>query len=211
MRTALYARVSTTDKDQNPETQFYHLRAYCEAHGHQITATFLDERSGKDPVRPALQEMLIEAKTPKTRRFDMVVCLRLDRFMRSALYGLQATEELRQAGVELVFVKDQIDTTTPGGRFFYTLMLAFAQMEREHHAERVSEGIKRRIGEGSHWGKGQRKDINIGIAQELLKSGKARNVAHCARLMNIPLSTLIDHAKRKGITLADYIPPKNGG
>lgn len=179
------------------------LRDFCRVHGHEIAATFVDEgRSGKDySNRPAFKEMLLEAKDKKHRRFEAVVCLRLDRFMRSALYGLQATEEFKAAGCDLIFVKDQIDTSTPGGKFFYTLMLAFAEMEREHHGERVSEGINRRIREGGRWGKGARKDVNVELAAELLRTGKARSVSEAARQLRIPRATLLDHARRKGIDL----------
>jgi len=209
MRVALYARVSTDDKDQDPETQLYILRDYCRIHGHEIVDVFIDEgKSGKDPNRPAFRKMMEEAKDRKRRRFDAIVCLRLDRFMRSALYGLQATEELRKAGCDLIFVKDQIDTSTPGGKFFYTLMLAFAEMEREHHAERVREGIQRRIREGKRWGKGARKDVNVGLAVVLLKTGKARSISEAARILGIPRTTLLDHAKRKGIDLSEYTPAK---
>ena len=208
MRVALYARVSTDDKEQNPETQLLILRDYCRFQGHEIVESFVDEgRSGKDPNRPEFQRMMEEAKR-KTRRFDGIVCLRLDRFMRSALYGLQVTQELKDAGVELVFVKDQIDTSTPGGKFFYTLMLAFAEMEREHHAERVSEGISRRIREGGRWGKGARKDVNVQLAAELLRSGKAKTVADAARQLGVPRVTLLDHARRKGVELPT--PSKQG-
>lgn len=167
---------------------------------------FVDKgRSGKDPNRPEFQEMMVEAER-KNRRFDAIVCLRLDRFMRSALYGLQATESLQQANCDLIFVKDRIDTSTPGGRFFYTLMLAFAQMEREHHGERVSEGICRRIREGGRWGKGRRKDINVGLAVELLRTGKASSISNAAKQLGVPRSTLIDHARRKGIDLDGLHP-----
>ncbi|MEM2944627.1 MAG: recombinase family protein [Methanomassiliicoccales archaeon] len=212
MRVALYARVSTDDKDQNPETQLFILRDYCRIHGHEIVDEFVDEgRSGKDPNRPAFKKMMEEAKDKKHRRFEAIVCLRLDRFMRSALYGLQATQELKEAECDLIFVKDQIDTTTPGGKFFYTLMLAFAEMEREHHAERVREGIQRRIREGGRWGKGARKDVNVPLAVELLRTGKARSVSEAAKILKVPRSTLVDHARRKGIDLSDYTPPENRG
>jgi DNA invertase Pin-like site-specific DNA recombinase len=137
---------------QNPETQLYILRDFCKLYEHEMVEAFVDEgRSGKDPYRPEFQRLMAEAVKEKKRRFDGIVCLRLDRFMRSALYGLQATQELKDANCALIFVKDQIDTSTPGGKFFYTLMLAFAEMEREHHGERVSEGISRRIREGKRW------------------------------------------------------------
>lgn len=111
MNVALYARVSTDDKDQNPETQLLFLREYCDLYGHEIVEVYVDEgRSGKDPDRPEFQRMMEEAtkdprKRPK-RRFDAIICLRLDRFMRSALYGLEATEALAKAGCDLIFVKD---------------------------------------------------------------------------------------------------------
>lgn len=89
-------------------------------------------------------------------------------------------------------------------------MLAFAKMKREHHGERVSEGIRRRIKEGGSWGKGRRKDVNVGLAGELLRSGKARSISDPAKQLGIPFSTLKDHARRKGIDLTDYTPPKRG-
>lgn len=212
MKVALYARVSTDDKDQNPETQLLILREYCELYEHDVVHVFLDEgRSGKDPERPAFQAMMDEAKVKTKRRFQAIICLRLDRFMRSALYGLQATQQLQDVDCGLIFVKDQIDTTTPGGRFFYTLMLAFAQMEREHHGERVSEGIHRRIKEGGSWGKGRRKDVNVGLAVELLRTGNASSISDAARQLEVPMSTLLDHAKKKGIDLTDYTPRKKQG
>ena len=212
MKAALYARVSTDDKDQNPETQLLFLREYCELYGHEIVEIYVDEgKSGKDPNRPEFQRLMNEATNKRKRRFDAVICLRLDRFMRSALYGLEATESLKEADCGLIFVKEQIDTTTPGGRFFYTLMLAFAQMEREHHGERVSEGIHRRLKEGGSWGKGRRKDVNVGLAAELLRTGKARSISDAARQLGVPSSTLLDHARRKGIDLTDYTPSENGG
>lgn len=212
MKVALYARISTDDKDQNPETQLLFLREYCELYGHEIVETYVDEgKSGKDPNRPEFQRLMAEATNKRKRRFDAVICLRLDRFMRSALYGLEATEALKEADCGLIFVKEQIDTTTPGGRFFYTLMLAFAQMEREHHGERVSEGIHRRLKEGGSWGKGRRKDVNVGLAAELLRTGKARSISDAARQLGVPASTLLDHARRKGIDLTDYTPSENGG
>jgi len=215
MRVALYARVSTDDKDQNPQTQLLILHDYCHLYGHEIVEEYIDEgRSGKDPNRPRFQELMKEATNKKRRRFEAIICLRLDRFMRSALYGLQATQELKDAECGLIFVKDQIDTTTPGGKFFYTLMLAFAEMEREHHAERVSEGISRRIREGGRWGKGARKDVNIGLAVELLRSGKASSISEAARLLGVPRGTLLDHAGRKGVDLKAvglHPPSETGG
>ncbi len=112
MKVALYARVSTDDKDQNPETQLLILRDYCKVYGHEILGEFVDRCSGKDPDRPAFKDMMLEARKDKGERaFDAIVVLRVDRFMRSALYGLTTTQELEKAECGLIFVRDNIDTT----------------------------------------------------------------------------------------------------
>lgn len=212
MKVAIYARVSTDDKDQSPETQLMFLRDYCKVYNHSIMATFIDEgRSGKDPNRPEFQRMLTEAMDKQHRRFDAIICLRLDRFMRSALYGLQVTQQLRGAGCGLMFVKDQIDTTGPFGQFFYTMMLAFAEMERAQHAERVSEGIQRHIREGGTWGKRHRKDVNTELAVMLLDTGKAQSLADAARQLGVPRNTLREHLELKGIEVSKYTSRKKRG
>lgn len=198
MKVALYARVSTSEDDdlQNPETQLVILRHYCELYGHEVVETYIDHCSGKDPNRERFQAMMNEAVSKK-RRFDAIICLRLDRFMRSAYYGLSASKALQDAKCGLIFVKDQIDTTTAQGQFFFTVQLAFAELERKMISQRVSEGITRRIKEGKKWGKGRRKDVNVGLALELLRTGKAKNFTQAARIMKIPRSTLVDHVNRK--------------
>lgn len=203
MRVALYARVSTAEEKemQDPETQLMILRDYCKVYEHEITATFVDHCSGKDPNRPEFSKMMVAAKL-KSRPFDAIICLRIDRFMRSALYGLQATQELQEVKCGLIFVRDQIDTTTPQGQLFYTMQLAFAECERGMIGKRVSEGIQRRIRQGGSWGK-SRRDVNVNVAVELLRGGKASSVSEAARILGIPRATLIDHAKRKNIDLTD--------
>ncbi len=78
LKGALYARVSTDDWDQNPETQLLILRDFCKVCGHEIVEEFVDEgKFGKDPNRPAFKALLEEAKDEKDRRFDAVVRPRL--------------------------------------------------------------------------------------------------------------------------------------
>ena len=78
-RTALYARVSTTE--QNPEAQLGPLREYAQARGFNVTAEFIDHGvSGAKSSRPALDEMMTAAKR---RDVDVVLIVKLDRFARS--------------------------------------------------------------------------------------------------------------------------------
>ena len=75
MRCAIYARVSTTE--QTCENQLLELRRYCLARGWTVFKEYLDEGvSGSKDRRPALDELL---KAARRRRFDVLVCWRLDR------------------------------------------------------------------------------------------------------------------------------------
>ena len=96
MRVAIYARVSTRDKGQDPENQVHQLRAFAEQHG-TLYKVFTEEVSGGKSDRAAFKQLLLEAYQKK---FDLVVFWRLDRFSREgALPTLKYLKELRDHGV----------------------------------------------------------------------------------------------------------------
>ena len=78
-RAAVYARVSTADKKQNPRTQLKPLREYAKNRDFVITE-FVDHASGKKEDRPQYQKMLAGVRR---RNFDVVLVWRYDRFARS--------------------------------------------------------------------------------------------------------------------------------
>ena len=97
-----YARVST--RSQNDDSQVDDLTAYgCEK-------IFTDTASGKHAARPELDNALAYL-----RAGDVFVITRLSRAMRSLKHLLALADELRERGVGLVVLKQQIDTTTPQG------------------------------------------------------------------------------------------------
>ncbi len=204
MKVAIYARVSTKDKDQNPETQLRILREYVLAHGWEVFGEpYVDEGfSGKNTDRPAFKRLLEDAHA---HRFQAIVMLRMDRFMRSTRHALNVAEEMKDLGIDLVFTAQAIDTTTAQGKLFFTITSGFAEYERGIISERVSEGIQRKLAQGGKWGKGRRKDVNVELAKMLLETGKARTVSDAARQLGVPRSTLLDHARRRGINL-DGLP-----
>jgi DNA invertase Pin-like site-specific DNA recombinase len=111
MRAAIYARVSTLD--QHVENQLQELRGYAEARGWTATE-FVDEGvSGAKDRRPALDELL---KAAKRRKFDVVVCWRLDRLGRSLRHLILLLDELQAIGVAFVSISEGIDATTAAGR-----------------------------------------------------------------------------------------------
>src|SRR5215470_17018120 len=97
MKAAIYARVSTVD--QEPENQLQELRRYVEARGWS-GIEFVDRGvSGAKDKRPALDALLKDAKR---RRFDVLVCWRLDRLGRNLKHLVTLTEEL--SALRIAFV-----------------------------------------------------------------------------------------------------------
>src|SRR5713101_7560939 len=97
MKTALYARVSTADKGQDPEMQLRELREYCERRGWTVSAEYVDVGvSGAKDSRPQLNKLMSDAKQ---RRFDAVLVWKLDRLGRSLKHLVSALGEFEALGV----------------------------------------------------------------------------------------------------------------
>ena len=125
MRAALYARVSTVD--QEPENQLAELRRYCEARGWTATE-FVDRGvSGSKDRRPALDELIAAAKR---RKFDVVVCWRLDRLGRNLRHLVVLLDELNAMGVSFVSLNEGIDLMTPAGRLQLHILASLSEFER---------------------------------------------------------------------------------
>ncbi|MGX9243418.1 recombinase family protein [Pantoea dispersa] len=123
-----YIRVSTND--QNTDLQRIALKsADCEL-------IFEDKISGKTRDRPGLKKAL-----RTLRAGDTLIVWKLDRLGRSMRHLVTLTEELRERGVNFRSLTDSIDTSTPMGRFFFHIMGALAEMERELIVERTRAGL----------------------------------------------------------------------
>ncbi len=123
-----YARVSTGD--QNLDLQKNALvRAECE----QI---FEDTASGKNARRLGLRRAIRRLKPG-----DSLVVWKLDRLGRSVRDLITLVSELQDKGIHFRSLTDSIDTSTPAGRFFFHVMSALAEMERELIVERTRAGL----------------------------------------------------------------------
>jgi DNA invertase Pin-like site-specific DNA recombinase len=135
-----YCRVSGTD--QNPEAQALRLRA------EGCARLFTETISSRVKVRPELAACL-----DYLRPGDALVVVRLDRLARSTRELLEIAETLQGRGVDLVAVDQQIDTSSPAGRFTFTLLAAVAELEREMIRERTMDGLARAKAEGRTGGR----------------------------------------------------------
>ena len=143
MKAAIYARVSTLD--QEPENQLQELRRYVEARG-WTAVEYVDRGvSGAKDRRPALDQLLADAKR---RRFDVLVCWRLDRLGRNLKHLITLLDDLQALGVAFVSLAEGIDATTPAGKLQMHILGAIAEFERERIVERVRAGLRAACGAG---------------------------------------------------------------
>ena len=151
MIVALYARVSTADKEQDPETQLLQLRDYCQAQGWSIYKEYIDKASAIDLAhRTAWRKLLDDAVK---RRFKIVLVFRLDRAFRSVKHLHDTLFVWEALGISFRSLKEQFDTSTPLGRLLLNLLASLAEFELELIRERVKAGMERAARQGKKIGR----------------------------------------------------------
>ncbi len=151
MRTALYARVSTSNNGQDPEVQLRELREYVSRRGWKLAGEYVDVGiSGAKEKRPQLDRLIADAHR---RKFDAVVVWKFDRFARSVSHLLRALETFKALGIEFVSLSEQMDTSTPTGKMVFTVLGAVAELERSLIAERVKAGLRNARAKGKKLGR----------------------------------------------------------
>ena len=123
-----YARVSTLQQDEALQRDALHAAG--------VDRIFVDKASGKLESRPALDDLLTQA-----RPGDTVVVWRLDRLGRSLKHLIETVGALEARGVAFVSLTEAIDTSTPGGRLIFYVFGALAEFERDLIRERTLAGL----------------------------------------------------------------------
>jgi DNA invertase Pin-like site-specific DNA recombinase len=178
-RAALYARVSTSD--QTTDNQLLELRRYAEARGWQ-TKEFVDEGvSGAKESRPALDQLLKDARR---RRFDLLVVWRLDRLGRNLRHLILTLDELAALGIGFVSLGEGIDTSTPAGRLQLHILGAIAEFERARIAERVKAGVDRARRQGRRLGRPERE-----VPESVLAPVRGLSVREAAKRLGVSTAT----------------------
>ena len=137
VRVALYARVSTRDKDQDPEVHLAPMREYVSVRGWSASA-YVDAASAADMAgRSAWARLMADARR---RRIDLVLVWKLDRAFRSTLHCLRTLEAWQQQGVGFACLTQNVDTTSPEGQLLLTILAAVAEFERSLVSERQGDG-----------------------------------------------------------------------
>jgi DNA invertase Pin-like site-specific DNA recombinase len=174
MRAALYCRVSTNNGQQSPEMQLNELREFALHRGWTIAGEFIDHLSGTKESRPALNELLTAAHQ---RKFDVLLCWKLDRVGRSLRHLVNLLAELEALGIAFVSLRDNLDLTTPAGRLMFQVIGAMAEFERSLIVERVKAGLRNARAKGKRLGR-PRVAVDASRIATLRAQGRSwRNVA----------------------------------
>jgi DNA invertase Pin-like site-specific DNA recombinase len=136
-----YGRHSTAKQEMTREAQEFRVTEYYERnlrpHGVRWGGFFYDAAtSARVPFSERESGRVVHAVACPG---DHIVVAKLDRPFRSLRDGVVSMEQWNDRGVNFHSLDLQVDTSTPMGRFFRTILLAVAELEREFARERTTE------------------------------------------------------------------------
>jgi DNA invertase Pin-like site-specific DNA recombinase len=196
MMVAIYARVSTEDRGQDPENQIAQLRAWCAAAGHEIAVEYIDHASGAKGAdkRPRFAAMMDDAHR---RRFDLVLCWALDRLSRE---GMVATvghiQRLAAAGVAFhSYSEPALCSDNEMVRdIVLAVMASLAKAERARISERTKAGLARVRAKGTRLGRPALNDAVRGRIAELVRGEPSMTAYAIAKAVGCDVKTAAKYA-----------------
>lgn len=211
MKAAIYARVSTRDKGQNPEVQLVPLRKYCEAMEWEYIE-YVDKASASDlDGRTAWTQLLKDASQHK---FDILFIWKLDRAFRSVNHATTTISQLNSYKIGFRSLMDAaIDTTTPNGMLVFNILASVAQFEKDLLVLRINEGITYAKEKGTKSGEPiGRKRYDIAFANLCKAMIEAKgSLSEAARILTrrynkkVSPGFVLSRIKREGLTKEEVL------
>jgi DNA invertase Pin-like site-specific DNA recombinase len=133
-----------------------------------VDVLFVDKVSGKNTKRTKLQKMLYYV-----RKGDTVIVDSISRFATNTKDLLELIDQLKEKGVEFISRQENIDTSTPNGKFLLSVFKAVAELEREYLLQRQAQGIAIARQNGKY--KGRKKIVNDKF-EAIYKEWKGKNI-----------------------------------
>jgi DNA invertase Pin-like site-specific DNA recombinase len=199
MRVGLYVRVSLSDVDekgqprQHPENQLIRLRGYAKDRGYEIFDEYVDKASGADARRPALDQMLRDARA---RRFGLILVTKVDRIARSVSNLYAVLTDLEARGVKFECADQDISTSSPTGKLLLAILAGMAEFERELIVDRTKAGLARARAAGIRLG---RKPDRKGTARILKLRAEGQTIRQISEQLGVSRGAVKQRLRRERV------------
>jgi DNA invertase Pin-like site-specific DNA recombinase len=197
MRVAIYARVSTDDKGQDPENQLLELRAWCVNSGHTVAGEYVEHESGRKGADKRKQLAALFEDASK-RKFDCVLFWALDRFSREGMAQTIAhLQRLTSFGASFhSYTEPHLSTDNELVRnILLALLSSLAKVEAQKISERTKAGMARARGQGTKIG---RPRLSIDLRQKIVqRTADGESSYSIAKVLGIDRHTAAKYACRK--------------
>jgi DNA invertase Pin-like site-specific DNA recombinase len=194
MRVAIYARVSTDDKGQDPENQLHELRSWAVNSGHPISGEYVDYDSGRKGADKRKQFAALFDDASK-RRFDCVLFWALDRFSREGMgQTILHLQRLSSYGVAFhSYTEPHLATDNELVRnVLLALLSSLGKVEAQKISERTKAGMARAKSKGIKIG---RPRLRIEVRQDIAKrAAKGQTAYAIAKALKIDRHTAAKYA-----------------
>lgn len=177
-----YARVSTKDQSLDMQLDALNLAGCERIYQEKVTGS----KDDREQLNRALEIL---------RPGDKFVVYKLDRLARSTLKLLKVAEQLEDQGVELVSIKDNIDTTNPMGKAMFRMLSVLAELERDMIRERTKSGLEAARARGRKGGRPKKNSKKVEQALKMYQT-KQFTIAEITVSTGISSSTLYREIKR---------------
>ena len=167
-----YVRISTNEEKQKHSLDYQkeQIKKYCDYKNIKLKKIVVEKASAKDlKKRPKLQDTL------KKNQFDIFVCTKIDRLARNNIDLQNVVNNIQKANKEIVFIENQIDTSTSQGKMFLQMMAVFAEFEANVISERTIAGLKEARAKGVRLGRPKAKST---LREEKIDKIRAMRKGH---------------------------------
>jgi DNA invertase Pin-like site-specific DNA recombinase len=179
--------------------QLDELRQVAQQRGWRVVGEYVDVGiSGAKDRRPELDRLMQMAHRGQ---IDIVAVWKFDRFARSTRHLVNALDHFRSRNIDFFSARDAIDTTSPAGRFTFSIIAAVAELERELIRERTVAGIEAARRRGRHPG---RPRVAIDLARALELQAKGKSIRAISKLLGVAPATV-----HRGLAGVPKQPPKS--
>src|SRR6516225_2463056 len=210
MRIAIYARVSTEDKGQDPENQLRQLRQWCASAGHELVHEYVDHESGRKGTKDRKQFARLFEDAHK-RRFDCVLFWALDRFTREGMIPtIMYLRRLADCGVSFhSYTEAHLSTDNElVGNILLAVMSSLAKLESQKISERTRAGMARARAQGKRIG---RPALDPALQRKIAKQlGAGMSAYAIAKQLGIDAHTVAKYRPFAASAVAEAGPRRKG-